>query len=342
MTMRAGNWGGKLGADSEADATNKIFRFMNLPREIRDQIYTYLLAQTYIIVPERYNGFVERVFYSPEHLPSLAILRVSKTVYTEAVSWIYLAGHFEYCIFPGDKDRSTILPQDTRGFHMVQNINLTVDVTEYFFSYGNFDIYYARLFLNDEPFYKQFDEFVRLFGGNRIRRKSLRVTFKLGHGSPDLHLVVSYPVVRFLTKMTGFKHVIVDAEALLPRRDDCPFRGVIYKYTLQSMTDRFQCLDAFIDAMKTGFMRRLGPAHDREGDLERYDELAGMPLIELTKKGDHKHCDRRYAKCLDYYERSIEFYPMLPKPSKKAARKRYHDSTFLEHSNPEGKCQQGT
>ena len=88
MTSAPGIGLRKLQSESEMDAINKIFRFMDLPREVRDQIYTYLLGQTYSFVPEWYNGF-ERVFYSPEHLPSLAILRVSKTVYTEAVSWVY-------------------------------------------------------------------------------------------------------------------------------------------------------------------------------------------------------------------------------------------------------------
>lgn len=299
------------------DAMSKIFRFMDLPREVRDQIYIYLLGQTYSIVPQWYNE-VERFFYSPEDLPSLAILRVSKTVYTEAVPWIYSAGHLEYRMVPDDRSRSTTLPQNTPGLHMVQNINLAVDMTEHFCCCYE-DLHSGWMSLAHQHFHENFEEFETHFGGDRIRRRFLRVTFKFGHGSPDLQLANSYHAVRLLTKMTEFKHVIIDAVAILPRCDDCPFRGAICGSVLQPMTERFEGLDAIIDAMKTELLSSLGPAHHRGGDLERHEELAGLLLIELPKRRDHGHCDSRCAECLDYYEQIIEFYPMLPNPSKKSA-----------------------
>ena len=218
---------------------------------------------------------------------------------------------------PGDKYRSTTLPQHTPGLHMVQNINLAVNMTEYFCCYEEFHI--GWMWLAHQHFHEKFEEFETHFGGDRIRRKFLRVTFKFGHGSPDLQLANSYHAVQLLTKMTGFKHVIVDAVANLPRRDDCPFRGAIWGSELQPMTERFEGLDAIIDAMKTELLSSLGPAHHRDGDLECSEELAGLPLIELTKRRDHAHCDSWCAGCLDYYQRSIEFYPMLPDLSKKSA-----------------------
>ncbi|KAG7004333.1 hypothetical protein G7Y79_00026g059170 [Physcia stellaris] len=246
--------------------------------------------------------------FRPEHLPSLAILRVSKTVYTEAVPWIYSAGHLEYRMVPDDRSRSTTLPQDTSGLHMVQNVNLIVDMTGQFRSLENVRVDLAQP-LAHEYFHEQDDEFVTLFGGNRIPRKVLRVAFKFGHGNLDMQIVASNPVVRFLTKMTGFKHVIIDAEAILPRRDDSPLRGVLYNHFLsQLVTYRLRSLDTFFEAMKTQLKHSLGPGYDRGGNLERKDELAGMPLMELAKRPDQ-----------DYYERSIDFYPTLPKPSKKSA-----------------------
>ena len=168
-------------------ATSKPFPFLKLPPELRDMIYEPLIQ----------TG-------------DLSILRVSKFVNKDALPYLSKAATFRITL-GGRKHKRIIIPQITGVFisgnmtllapDCIQNLDIRLDIA-------------SRAIPNIDT------QFLKMFSGKEISRKTCNITVKFGILGPVRHLLAKDEFYSVVSTLTGF-------ETLTLRLEDQQHKGML-------------------------------------------------------------------------------------------------------------------
>ena len=171
----------------------------NLPREIRDQIYGYVLGGS--CCPDR-SPYDRHDYPAAYKYPEHELFQISKRVRYDALELCFSKVEFCWRLKPehcwGESYRnlgfSTKRLLDGLPTDRLMNIRLVLDMGAYLsLCYGNGDV---RC------------DFLKNFGGVQILRKRMRMSFK--NCSMETHQNISIAFFQALTTMTGFQTVVVE------------------------------------------------------------------------------------------------------------------------------------
>ena len=179
---------------TDKPSTTKTFPFLKLPPEIRDKIYKPLIQAG-----------------------DLSILRVSKIVNMETLPYLFKVGTLRITL-GGRKHKRIIIPRVTGIFisgsmtllapYFIQNLDIRLDIT-------------SREIPNIDT------QFIKMFSGKEISRKTCNITVRFGILGPVRHLLNKNEFYAAVSTLTGF-------ETLTLRLEDQYNKGMLK--TLIAMT----------------------------------------------------------------------------------------------------------
>ncbi len=206
-----------------------------LPRELRDEIYAHVFPITIYLRTYLHRGRQYWIFIDPGYPRyNLAIFRLSKTIYEEAMTIFYSRTTFGFSIpyhrisdFPSTvKDRimnvfGLCVPFQRMGDYT--NITTTTRIMKAKFSSTN--IIMNRM-MNVNFSYRMNTNQIRnleattalpgpiaLFKGNSVQRNSALIRFKMLEWSSDTPIQICSPLFEALKLLTGFRTVTLRLEA---------------------------------------------------------------------------------------------------------------------------------
>lgn len=273
----------------------ECFRFMDLPPEIRDMIYSLLIGRRYYIKLNPANDEYD-LSKNSVHGGRLQLLRTSKAINAEASPVLWREGSFYINISIHPHYNNYRFP--TVGtLTRLHNIRLRV---RFMCDDSGLEGWRQKEVL---PCEAPFAAFAALFGGTTVPRGSLFVTYKsLRNGPVEILPLASDSVIQMLTKMVGFEHVYIRLRAEISPSSSCPF----HKFE-GSSERKSRALDCFVEAIGGELKQSLGPVAGRGRSLRPY----------LSKRiGDPEFCEHyeecneySRASCTTYYRQWITFHP---------------------------------
>ena len=253
-----------------------------LPREIRDEIYRFLVRGSYLDTTCLYR-YSDGAFEPQRGVrPDFAILRVSKSISREATEILYSESVFRFVItvgVTGERISRPDLGRIKRLAPMIQHVVLDTD----------------RLVMPDTVFDLNMGVAVQIFGGLDIRRRSLLVRvlscskfFSRGMGLPI--------VCEHLKAFVGFRATTLEAVPanwLLqkysfnrPGRDDAEKARKIRMFQTRIVQTVAEDLEPVLGPAVSGFRFDTGYVHIPDSYLSR---LGDTSLIGYLEFPSNKH-----------------------------------------------------
>lgn len=204
-----------LPAKMEASRPGGLF---SLPRELRDEIYRYLLNGRYLSI----QSWMHHERSRPPHMAKMAIFRVSKATFDEATSVFYSESVFIHHI-DLIQWSTGCLPSSVSS--CIRNVEFDFDTLSLYNTHDDWRSHYQTLSphnihydwasynLESQEVQDQIEctlnASLDMFSGRSIHRNTILI--KLQSWSPNIHQKLYEYLFRRLKALVGFRMVTVDA-----------------------------------------------------------------------------------------------------------------------------------